>query len=387
MVVGAYYPEVSGGGLQCRTLVRALSGRAGFGVLTTTASAVAQIRNVIDDAQVYRLHVDPQRPWTKLRALYQLLRLMPELSRRCEVIHFHGFTQKMIILRALAWILRVPVVQKMTSLGHDDPISIRRRQGAFVYHTFASASRFVSVSPALSDQYAESGLPPSRLVFIPNGVDVDRFRPVDASEKARLRNEHRLPAASQIVTFVGFWSPEKGPDLLVEAWLSAVQATSRSSFLLFLGASNTRHPEVESHYSTRLRDRLDQEAGGRYRVVEETHAVEEFLQASDIFVLPSVREGLPNALLEAMAVGLACIAVDIPGVTGWLLSDRDNGFLIPPGDAAALTRVLVPLMADETERRNVGDRARSTVMQRFSAATLAEAYFTLYSSLARSIGT
>jgi len=381
MVVGAYYPEVSGGGLQCRTLIRALSERVSFTVLTTTTLAAGQVRDLIDDVPVYRLYVDPQKPWTKCRALFRLLRLAPELLRRCQIIHFHGFTQKMIFLRALARILRVPVIQKMTSLGYDDPLSIRRRQGALVYRIFASANRFVSVSPALSDRYATSGLSPSRLTFVPNGVDVNRFQPVESWEKTRLRNKHRLPADAHIVTFVGFWSLEKGPELLVDAWLSAVRATRRSSFLLFLGASSTPHLEVDPTYVRRLREWLDYEAPGCYKVVEQTHAVAEHLQSSDIFVLPSVREGLPNALLEAMAVGLACITVDIPGVTGWILRDSDNGFLVQPGDVATLQRVLVRLLTDEDLRRMVGERARSTVAQRFSTQMLAEAYFDLYTRL------
>src|SRR5207253_11071565 len=98
MVVGAYYPEIAGGGLQCRTLVLSLRDRVDFTVLTTTADPDAQFCSEVDGVPVFRIFLDPRRAWTKVRALAQFARAILRIARTCDIIHFHGFTQKMLLL-------------------------------------------------------------------------------------------------------------------------------------------------------------------------------------------------------------------------------------------------------------------------------------------------
>jgi glycosyltransferase involved in cell wall biosynthesis len=101
-----------------------------------------------------------------------------------------------------------------------------------------------------------------------------------------------------------------------------------------------------------------------------------------VFVPPSEREGLPNALLEAMASGLACVAAEIPGVTTWLLRHDDNGLLHPVQDVGALRALLTRLIDDEDLRRRLGARARASIVDGFTTKTLADAHFDLYTAAA-----
>jgi glycosyltransferase involved in cell wall biosynthesis len=121
---------------------------------------------------------------------------------------------------------------------------------------------------------------------------------------------------------------------------------------------------------------------GSVRLVEQTHDVPSYLQASDVFVLPSRREGLPNALLEAMAAGLPCIAADLPGITRWLLEDGESGWLVPPGDVEALERALVTLLEDRERAAQLGARARRRVEALCSIDAVAAAYLDIYTRLA-----
>jgi L-malate glycosyltransferase len=123
-------------------------------------------------------------------------------------------------------------------------------------------------------------------------------------------------------------------------------------------------------------DRLE----ARVRFVERTEDVASYLQASDVFALPSAREGLSNALLEAMAAALPCVAGRIPG-GGDVIEDGVNGFLIAPEDTSALADVLARLKSAPL-RSTVGARARATIVERFSLPMIADRYFTLYSELA-----
>jgi glycosyltransferase involved in cell wall biosynthesis len=383
MVVGAYYPERFGGSLQCRSLVRALSGRIQFSILTTTGDPTQPARSDVDGVRVDRVFVDIRSPLEKSRALVPILRLLPRLTRQHDIFHFHGFTEKMLPLLAGAKMTRRRTVEKMSSVGWDDPVSLRRRPfGRWLAAGLSSVDRIVAISPAMVDSCRAAGIPDSKIERIPNGVDTERFAPVDPSARAALRARLRLPAGIPLVTFVGFWSREKGPHVLFDAWRRARQETGVDAALLFIGSTNASHVEVDGAIVERVRGDIDREAlRDRVYFVEETDEVPAYLQASDIFALPSSREGLPNALLEGMASGLPSVAVEISGVTDSVIETGLNGFLTPQDDVAALASILARWLRDPADRAAFGARARERMMQAFSLPRIAERYESLYRRL------
>ena len=92
--------------------------------------------------------------------------------------------------------------------------------------------------------------------------------------------------------------------------------------------------------------------------------VEEYLNDSDLFIHPSYVEGMPRSLLEAMSVGLPCIATRIRGARE-IIEDRNNGFIYSPHDFRGLANVIDELFSNEDLRRNVGEKARDTVLEKF----------------------
>ena len=109
--------------------------------------------------------------------------------------------------------------------------------------------------------------------------------------------------------------------------------------------------------------------------------VHDFLRASDIFVFPSREEGMPNALLEAMAAGLPCLVTRIAGIEE-VVTPGLNGVLVPPADITALTTGLRQLLSMEAEGlREMGDNARMHVSKYYSVSTVARRYAELYRSL------
>jgi glycosyltransferase involved in cell wall biosynthesis len=383
MAVGAYYPELAGGSLQCRSLVLALRDRVRFSVLTTTADRSLPSSADVDDVPVHRVFVDPKQPATKLTGLARLLGLAPALASGHDIFHFHGFTEKMLVLLATAAIARRRTLVKMTSVGWDDPVSIRsRRFGSLLAAGLTSVDRLVAVSPAMAERCVAAGVPAARIASIPNGVDIERFVPVDTSRRAELRKRLGLPAGVPIVTFVGFWSREKGPDVLFDAWRAARRAAGLPAALVYIGSTDSAHAEVDAGLVARVRrDIRDEGLATDVFFVERTDAVADYLQASDVFALPSSREGLSNALLEAMSTGLACVTAAIPGVSDSVIDDGGNGILVPAGDAGALGLELARLLASEPLRASLGARARQTIVERFAMTAIADRYAALYAAL------
>ena len=382
MVVGAYSPELAGGSLQCRTLALALRDRVSFTVLTTTTRPGEPLQSEVDGIPVYRVFVDSRRRASKVAAAYRMMRLAPRLVRASDIFHFHGFTEKMVLLFGAARLSGRRTIEKMTSLGWDDPIAIRSRPlGRWLAASQRRVDRLVAMTPALRDRCLGAGIAETKVVTIPNGVDTGRFAPVDAAGRAAQRRRLGLLPDVALVTFVGFWSEEKGPHRLFDAWERARRTSGVDAALLFLGSTNPEHSEVDA----RLVEQVRRQAAGaaldaRVIFVERTVDVAAYLQASDIFAVPSSREGLSNALLEAMSTGLPSIAGAIPGGES-VIESGSNGYLVPRDDGAALAAILGRLLGDPQLRADVGRRARQTIEERFAMSGVADRYFALYAEL------
>ena len=380
MLTGAYYPEVSGAGLQCRQLVLALRQQVAFIVLTTTGDPVSSV-NEVDGVPVARVAAPPT---PGLGVALGLMRAFFRYRHRFQLVHLHGFSRKSVLVIMLARLFRKRTVLKLTSVGHDDPAAIRAR-GRVAYGCYRRVDLLIGVSPRQAELCRAAGLPAEKFQLIPNGVDLERFRPAARSERRRLRAALGLPENGPLVLFVGFFSREKCPDVLFEAWRRIATTDGDASSLVFVGATRLRYYEIDPALAqgiARETERLG--LGKRVTFVELTHEIEQYYRAADVFVLPSTREGLPNALLEAMATGLAAVTSRLPGVTDWVIDSGVNGLLVTPGDPAALEAGLRQLFAAPDYAEALGAKARATIVERFGMAATASRCLEVYEEVLRS---
>jgi glycosyltransferase involved in cell wall biosynthesis len=380
MVTGAYYPEKSGAGLQCRALIQACGDRGRFTVLTTAVDASLPARDTIDGVPVRRVLVSATSRLARVFALPSLLAAALRSIRAVDIVHLHGFSAKSIVLVRLARLFGKRIVIKLTSVGHDDAVSMAAHDPA-AFRQYRRADRFVAVSPRFAALHAEAGLPPERLTVIPNGVDVDRFRPAAPEEKPRLRRTLGLPADRLVVLFVGFFSHEKRPDVAFRAWADA-SAGAPASTLVFIGRTASPYYEIdEALAQTIRRDATRLGVGDRVIFVEDTDAIERYYRAADVLMFPSTREGLPNVVLEAMASSLACVVSTLPGVTDVLIASDVNGVLVAPDDLPGYATALRRLIVDAALRARMGAEARRTIEVGFSIARTAAAHVAMYRDL------
>ena len=201
----------------------------------------------------------------------------------------------------------------------------------------------------------EVGAVDDLIVVIPNGVDVERHdRPVDA---AATRAELGLAPDDVVMVMVGTFKRQKGHVHLIEA-ASQLRESHPDLRILLVGDGPLRADVQDAAHRAGL--------DGMVRFLGSRRDIPSILAMSYCFVLPSLWEGLPIALLEAMASGLPCIATDVSG-TEQVVVDDVTGMLIPPGDPYALIKAIERMVSDPGRARRMGVAGRRRIEALFSA--------------------
>jgi glycosyltransferase involved in cell wall biosynthesis len=172
----------------------------------------------------------------------------------------------------------------------------------------------------------------------------------------------------------------KPPDEVWIGYVGRLESVKGHDFLLRAASDlHARHPHVRTFFVGATGPRaLEESAGVRFLGFRrDVYAV---LKRMDVFCLPSLSEGLPNALMEAMSVGCACVASRVGGVEVLIEHER-NGLLVPPGDVAALTAALERMVTDADLRLRLGMAARVTIEERFDWTAIGERYERLFAEV------
>ncbi len=235
-------------------------------------------------------------------------------------------------------------------------------------------SKVIFCSSALGKAYGSLGsVSRKRMAFVPNGVDLERFRPAHgAGERGEIRHKLGLPEAGKMVLYVGGFIPRKGCDLLLEAW-SRVEALHPDAYLVCVGSRGMRDTfrdpamrlEMENFQATvtPLLENLTSE--GRIIMTGEVDGVEDYYRAADLFVFPSRREGLPNAVLEAMASGLPCLLAPFHGFPedGREFGSAGTEFRRMPHDAGLWAEGISEALNDPEGTAGLGRKAREWMVR------------------------
>ncbi|MFI5369991.1 MAG: glycosyltransferase [Candidatus Eisenbacteria bacterium] len=274
--------------------------------------------------------------------LWRLVQLVR--ARRPDVIHGYLFGPNLFAALAGRWCgVRAVVVAKRNVDAFETPrqIAVQRLSHRLATHVTAVSETVAATSVAL-------GVPRARVTVIPNGVDVGRF---DVSPHTR--SQLGLDPAAPVIGSVGCLEARKDYGTLFDA-LERLAAAGRVFQVMLVGDGSER-AALETRAAS---------LGRPVRFLGERGDVERLLPVMDVFVLSSREEGIPNALLEAMAAARPCVATSVGG-TPEVLADGVTGWLVPPADASALATAIAEALdhPDEAMRRATAAR-REMIDQR-----------------------
>lgn len=390
MVLGAYYPEIAGGAVQCYNLIESLQDSFDFYVIATykLSSKTRATRQIFTEedigrAKVYRINLYPGKIISEILSLLAVFIIFFKVKDKVRIFHMHGYTRKSYLISLLAKIFRKKMIVKTTSLGIDDPLSIKKR--AFIPSMLYSLiSAYVVTSPAQKDRFKMAGFNGDRIYMIPNGVNLNRFNVPDAQGKAALRQKMGIPASLDVILSVGFFSKDKGIDIFSEALLLLPPDKLRNIFLIFVGSRDDRELEVDKEVVKKVHDTIERlNMRSNCLFVEPVHDIDKYFRASNIFILPSKREGLPNALLEAMACGLYCIANRLEGITDYIIDAGEDGCLLDALEADCIAAALRNAIGNRPLQDRLGRNAHLKVERLFNMDQIKTRYGELYFNLLR----
>ncbi len=235
-------------------------------------------------------------------------------------------------------------------------------------------------SRAMADQLSKTGTK-TTIRVITNGVDTNRFAPAPTTQtRYTIRQRLGIAPDAPLVVTVGSVEPRKGSDLLLAAWAKVVAAYPQSH-LVFVGP----RPYLEEPGLAAFRQKLERlvshsGAAAHIHFVGQVENVEAYLQAADLFVFSSVREGLPNVVLEAMATGLPVITTRFIGLSEEL-GHPDKHFLAVEQDPDLLGEGIKQLLGNPTLRSRLSGAGRAWVAAEMALGKILDQYAALYREL------
>jgi glycosyltransferase involved in cell wall biosynthesis len=203
------------------------------------------------------------------------------------------------------------------------------------------------------------GVREERIIVLPQGVDTTKFAPGLPTDQ--VRRELGIPRGTPVVLFVGNLYPRKGVHYLLEA-SEAVLARHPEAIFVLAGTG----PSEKA-----LRERARRADPARFRFVGFRQDIPQLLNIAEVLVLPSLREGLPQVILEAYACGVPVIANDVGGVKD-VLRDGENGHLLEPEQPDRISAAINHLLDDEALRAAMGKANRAIAVAEYDLQKIAK---------------
>lgn len=255
------------------------------------------------------------------------------------------------------------------------PIVVTRRvdfapKGGWGSPYRAPDQHFIAISSGVEAALRTAGVPADRLHRVPSGIDPLRLSVGIncAEQRAALRAAWRIDEPGPVIGCVAAYVDHKDPLNLIEA-AAAVVRELPTARVVFVGEGELR-PAMEARIAALG-------LGGYVVLTGWRNDIGPCLSAFDLFTLPSHMEGLGTSLLDAMAVGLPCVATRAGGIVD-VITDGEDGVLVPPRDSVALANALVSLWKDQARRRQMAERAVATVNERFTVEAMVEGTLAVY---------
>lgn len=279
------------------------------------------------------------------------------------IAHSHGYKADFYTVLAArrARVAAVTTVHGWTS--ENVKVRLYERLQAFSWRFF---DRVIAVSRSYLELAQAAGVPANKLELIYNGIKPKAAG--GANRRSALRTELGIPVDALVVAIIGRLGPEKGHRAFLQAAATIAGVRADTHFLIV--GEGAEHAALQAYVAERGLDARVAFAGHR-------DDVDALYDAIDVVAIASLREGLPNVLLEAMLNGVPVVAMGVGGIPE-VIPSAEYGVVVPPGDVVRFTRELTALLADPARRQRIGAKAQQRIADEFLFSRRTEKMKALY---------
>jgi glycosyltransferase involved in cell wall biosynthesis len=340
--------------------------------------------DLIGQVPIERVNIPDQAGWRRSFVFNQaIVRFCLRPDSKPDVIQIVSSLQP----RSIPWVRRlrqngIPVVYAYTIPANFPSNPFRRAVRRWWLKRLYSQLDCVVANNRVMGSLTSGLMGKTPLEIIPNGVDLERYRPAyNEEERKALRASFGVVGSgSKMITTVGAVHPRKGSDLLLESWVSLAKRFPDAHLFMVGLRKDLQYPKLDD-FRSRLSDLLAASgAADRVHFTGVVHNIEAYLRASDVFVFPSMREGMPNAVLEAMATGIPVILTPFVGLSKDL-GEPDREFLLVERDPEALASAVGDVLSGNGLKTRLGEQARRWALDTMDLEKSLDRYAALYRDL------
>lgn len=291
------------------------------------------------------------------------------MRREYDIIHCPNTSHATFVCVLIGKIMNKKII---TKIGSEDCLDVNLRKLFYFGSTMINIIRkgvdkAIAIDASTFRTFEKEGFLEAQIIKIPNGVDLPQI--LNSNELSK--NKLGITDYDNIVTCVSRFRPEKGHEVLLKAWQEVLKKKP-NSILLLIGDGETLIERKQNAENLGIIDRI--------RFIGKVYNVQDYLFVSNIFVLASRKEGLSNALLEALATGLPCIASNVGGNME-LIKHGINGLIFESGNSKQLAECVLRLLDDKELSQELGGNARLAMLEGFSLDNTADCYIKLYQAI------
>lgn len=374
LTIRHFYPNEYGAEIQARRLARALIQKGVNITILTGRYGKLPRTETIDDIPIHRHFIGLYLP--VIHELFYLTSLAWQLfihRHEYDIIHLFQAQLSVFVAVIMGNILEKKVIIRSSNTGPEGVAQLQTQLpfGRWLFRLLDSrVDAFVAVSRAMLEEFAAVGFSQEKCHLISNGVELPDTTANDREENWIGLDLPELEE-KMVALYVGRLTQHKGVETLVLAWRKVVREYPRAHLLL-LGDGTLKEKLAEQVQEMGIAEKVS--------LLGKVTNVSDFLRVADMFILPSQYEGMPNAILEAMAYGLPVVTSRVSGAQDVII-DNHNGVLADLDSPEKIAKEMLALIASPGKRTTLGRAALQTIEENYSMSVVSGLYIQLYQSL------
>lgn len=367
--LGGYDPELAGGAKQQESIIKRLRKKITFNIISF--SQIYDDKFTLKKKKIYR--IKKYSNFLIIKSIFKTIIYFFSIRNHFDVLHLRGGAKRVILLTFLGKMFRKKIIYTPTRYKEDDLYTLRKFN-KIIYFFLKKVNFLHCMSPIFFKSKNSFVKHEFNLIHVPNLVDTLKFKKLN-------KNNRKIPN----ILCVGFFSNIKNQILLYKAWRNVIK--KKECTLTFVGKKkilNYYLSEIQI-YQNIINDAKSRKILNKIKFIDHSNKMNLIYNNSDIFVLPSQSEGMPNSLLESMSCNLPCIATNLKNITSQIITNNKNGYLFKNNDQVNLEKCLFKLLKSNSLRHKIGNRARIHIEKNYSFKKNIYRYERMYNLVSQNI--